>query len=250
MANQTDSYQPRIEKIKRVWTSDAKLYVPHEKTEVGFALPSFGPGTYPTVGQDILSNNLHLPSGPHTASLVHVVYCNPPKDDKVGFVDNVKRIMRNNWLWEYEVNYWTSKGLFVIFDKDAKGKNLDIPLSELEKMILVANGAKEIPGSELRFSADKNVRFAPIGSYKLGELTPEELAKDGAIIIRHDFKGAEQLGEVSATFPNKPYVFGLNIKEGQSSELRVSALGGNVVRLHVVGFNWYDDYRSHAFGVF
>ena len=60
--------------------------------------------------------------------------------------------------------------------------------------------------------------------------------------------GAKKLGEVSATFSNKPYTYGVEVSEGNQPESRVSALVEDVDGLLVDGY--WDDYdRSHAFGV-
>ena len=48
METKTNS-QARIERVKKVWTPDSKLYIPHENEEIVFAYPSFGPDTYQSV---------------------------------------------------------------------------------------------------------------------------------------------------------------------------------------------------------
>ncbi len=66
----------RVERTKpQVWTPEAKLCIPHEKEELVFAHPSFGPGSYKNVGQQILEKTpgkeLSVPTGEYTASLLH-----------------------------------------------------------------------------------------------------------------------------------------------------------------------------------
>ena len=67
----------RVERIEKVGTPDAKLYVPHQGKEKAFAAPAFGADIYQEVGKEILSHNLRVPTGDYTASLLHPVYCNP-----------------------------------------------------------------------------------------------------------------------------------------------------------------------------
>ncbi len=35
----TNQNIPRVERIEKVWSPDARLYVPHEKGEIAFASP-------------------------------------------------------------------------------------------------------------------------------------------------------------------------------------------------------------------
>ena len=67
----------RVERIEKVWTPNAKLYVPHQGEEIAFAFPAFGANINQKVGKEILSHNLKVPTGDYTASLLHPVYCNP-----------------------------------------------------------------------------------------------------------------------------------------------------------------------------
>ncbi len=95
------------------------------------------------------------------------------------------------------------------------------------------------------------VRFAPKGSYKLGEHTFDSLSKDGNVISEYGQEVAKKLGEIAQSeyFRYDLTVEGLNIEEGLNPLLRVSALCGYDNRLRVdgdFGVNW--DGRS--FGVF
>ncbi len=242
----TQTYVPRIERVEKVWILDAKLYVPHEHEEIAIVAPPFGSNTYQSIGKTILGNGLRVPTGLYNASLLHVVYCNPPKNDEAGFIDNVRNLMRNNWLWDYVVKAYTDKGIYAIQDIEAKGRSIDIPLSELEKMTLIKNGAKEVNG--VRLSSDRIVGFAPVGTYKFGKHTPQTLSVDGDVIISHGIDGAKKLGEVSSKLKNNPITYGVVVSEGNNPELGVSALDECDGRLHVVG-GWGDYGRGRAFGV-
>mgnify|MGYP001607095984 CR=1 FL=1 len=241
METQT-KYQPRVEKIERVWVPDAKLWTPHNSGETAFASPAFGPNNYRDVGQEIISKKLSVPTGDYTASLLHSAYCSDVTNEQE--FKNVRDIMRSNWLWIFDKNLWTDKGVYVLQDLKATGRSQPLTINNLEKAL--KNG-KEING--LRFSKERHVRFAPKGSYNLGDTTHEALTKDGFIIASCGAEGAEKLGEVSSQFKNKPSIFGLDIQEEQEPELRVSAVGGGGGWLWFLGY-WAGGGGSHAFGVF
>ena len=241
MTNKTQTI--RIKRIPKVWNPDSELYIPYQGKEITFAYPSFGPDNYQNVGNKILSNNLRLPNGEHTASLVHTAYCNPQVENEPEF-KNIREIMKSRYLWVYNQDLWTPKGVYVVQDLKAEGLSRKLEANQLEKML--KNG-KDI--NDIRFSKNGNIRFAPKGTYKLGEQTPEELAKNGFIIASCEKEGAEKLGEVSTKFKYKPYVWGVETED--KSVQSVSVLGGSYdsYRLLFVG-DCFDNYNDgHAFGV-
>ena len=235
--------KPRIERIQKVWIPDVKLWIPHNDQELGFAYPSFGPNYYQNVGKEILEHDLDLPTGDYTTSLVHAAYCDTEVLGESEF-KNTRDLMRNGGLWVFNQNLWTSEGVYVVQDLDAKGRSQDLDVNELEKVL---NNAKESNG--LRISEDRKVRFAPKDTYKLGDHTSESLAKDGFIRASYSEEGAEKLAEVSTKFRINPYVYGLDVQEGDKPEQRVSALGGDDERLRVSGNDFSGDDTGHAFGV-
>lgn len=93
----------------------------------------------------------------------------------------------------------------------------------------------------IRFSKDGNVRFAPRGSYTLGEHTPEQLAKQGDVVANYGVEGAEKLGEIaeSTSFKFNPITLGINIDEGGLPLKRIAGITSSstadVGRLYVVG---------------
>jgi len=232
----------RIERIEKVWTPDSKIIVPHNKGEIAFAYPSMGPNTYTQVGKDILDRKMKVPTGEYTASLLHAAYCDDSVKNEPEF-QNIRQIMKDNWLWVFNTNLWTKDGVYVLSDLKAIGRSQQLNQKDLEKML---KGSKDING--IRFSKDQSVRFAPKGSYQLQAHTPESLAKDGFVIASYGVEGAEKLGEVSSKFKNKPYVYGV---ETDTAEQKVSALyAGSLGRRLNVGGNYFvDDRNSHAFGV-
>ena len=236
--------QSRIKRIEKVWTPDAELYIPHEDKEITFAYPSFGPDTYQSVGKQILEHNLEIPTAEQTASLLYSAYFSDEKNEPE--FENIRDVMRNRWLWIFNRKLWTDKGVYTKFDPEAKGINEQLDIKNLEKKL--RNG-KEIKGIEVRFSEDNCIRFAPKGSYKLGDHTPESLAKDGNVISEYGEEGAEKLGEIAAQFKYSLYLYGLNIIEPGNHGLRVSALGDGDVGLPVVGYGFDDSWGGHSFGV-
>jgi len=233
----SQSNAPRIER------ATTKLWVPYENKSIAFAHSSFGPGTYQQVGKAILGAGLTLPTGDYTASLVHPAYCSKLKGEPE--FNDIREKMESNWLWVFNTPLWTDKGVYVVQDEKAQGISRKLSVNQLERML---RHGKEVHG--LRFSEDGRVRFAPKESYKLGEHTPESLAKDGFVIVSYDFEGAEKLGEVSEKLPNKPMTWGVEVNEGEKPELRVSALVANYYgRLHVYGLYHVDSCYCHAFGV-
>ena len=56
---------------------ETKINVFHEGNKITFVNYPFGPNIYGVVGKEILDDNLAVPTGDHTASLLHTLYCNP-----------------------------------------------------------------------------------------------------------------------------------------------------------------------------
>jgi|SRR3989344_929386 len=235
MKLQTD-YKPRIVR------GSVEIYVPHNGGEIAFASPAIGPSNYQNVGKQILKDGQQVPTGDYTASLLHATYCDDSVANEPEF-KNVRSLMKTNWLWVFNNNLWTSNGVYVIQDEEATGRSKPVNIRTLEKRL---KSGKEISG--VRFSRDGRVIFVPKEIYLLGDNTPETFAKDGFIIASCGQEGAEKLGEVSAKFGNKPYIYGVHVQEGQMPEQRVSAVLGLVGRLGFGG-RWGDDGGSHAFGV-
>jgi hypothetical protein len=239
MSNQTKTANPRVEIVEKVYTPDAKLWVSHNDGEIAFTYPAFGPNPYKEVGQEILSKNLKVLTGDYVSSLLHAAYCNSDVKDEPEF-QGVQSVMKDGWLWIFNRNLWTKKGVYVVQDLDATGTNQALDINELEEML---KRGDEIKG--IRFSNDKKVRFAPKETYKLGEHTPDSFAKDGFIIASCGQQGAEKLAEVSAKFKNKPYIYGVETK---TPEQRVSIVDDYGDRLRF-DRDFDVGYKGHAFGV-
>lgn len=228
------AYQPRVVRGR------TELWVPHGDSEIAFVSPKVGPNTYRAVGQEILKNGQKVPTGEDISSLLHSAYCNPSVKDVPEFKD-VRDTMRNRWIWVFNRNLWTSEGVYSIKDEETIGRSEPLDVKNLEKML---KGGKEIKG--IRFSKDGKVGFAFNGSYKLGQITPQEFSENGFIIAVNGVEGAKKLGEVSSTFRDKPYVYGVGVEDGQT-EQRVSAVYESGDGLWFVGGDWY--VGSCGFGV-
>ncbi len=225
-----------------------ELIVPYNKGEISHIFPAIGPDSYRNVGKKILDSKLSVPTGDYTASLLHAAYCSNAKDvpEFKRIRDIIKDIIKDRWLWVFQNNLWSSQGVYVVHDLEAKGLSENLDIAQLEKML---KGSKEVKG--VRFSQDNRIRFAPKGSYSLGEHTPESLTKDGFIIASYGERGAEQLGEVASTFNGKPYVYCIDKSERDKPTQGVAALDSGCVdgRLSVRGGSFGDSDGGRAFGV-
>lgn len=204
----------------------------------------FGPGTYQSVGKQILEAGLAVPTGDAITPLVHAAYCRASGNEEFS---DVRRAMRNYRFWVYNQDFWTSEGLYVVQDTQAQGLSKIHSLEALENRL---KGGKELSWGGIRFSKDGSVRFAPKGSYTLGRHTPQSFAKDGAVVAQYGVRGAELLGEVIEILQKPAIIYGLEIQKDQEPEQRVSTLVEDDGALHLGGY--YFDYcgADVGFGVF
>src|SRR3989338_103050 len=231
----------RVERLKKGGVPNTKLYIPHGDEEIVFAYPSFL-GSYQRVGKQILEHGLIIPTAEETVSLLHIAYCSRLKA-KSEF-ENIRDIMRDYWVAVFNRKLWMENGVYTIFDPEVKGKGEQLTIDDLEKRL--KNG-KEIKGIEIRISEDGIVRFAPKGSYKLGDHTSDSLSKDGNVISEYGREVAEKLGEITTQLGRNPTVWGLNIKKEEYPELRFSALGVCESRLDIRGS--FTGGGGHLFGI-
>lgn len=231
----------RVERISKVWQPDAKICT-LDKT---FVIPVFGNNTYQKVGKAILSKDLNVPIGEDTASLAHTAYCSEMKDESE--LRNVRDVVERQYLWTFNQNLWTDKGVYIVNDFKVNGLNEQLNPNDLDEIL---KGGKELSWGGIRFSPDGNVRFAPIESYSFGEHTPEELAEQGDVIARHSVEGAKMLGEVTSQMTKElARTYGVNVSEGEEPVQRLSGLFSYNGPLHVDGDIWNDNIDGSAFGV-
>lgn len=208
------------------------------KGTISFARNAFGRGTYNSVGQGILSAGLCVPTGAESARLVYAL-CKKDTSKNESFLQKVREHLRNRWLWVYQQNLWTDKGVYSRADFEAKGREEMLEVAQLEMML---RGGREVTSGGIRFSADGRVGFAPRGSYRFGEHTPASLSNDGAVIVQYGFRGAIMLSQFAEFLGKTPYTYGEEIKERQSPKQRVSTLGedGGGLRIGGGGFGDFD----------
>ena len=232
-------------KLPRIEREITRIIVPHGKGEVSFDALSEGPGNYQIVGESLLDRGLKVPTGDYSVSLLYAAHCYQETGNEPEFRKIKHPPVENRWLWVFNNNIWTFKGVYVVQDLDAIGTRQKLNQDILEKML---KGGKEL-NMGVRVSKDGRVRFAPKGSYKLGTHTPESLTIDGFVIAGHGSRGAEKLGEVSSKLADLPITSGIDIQEGQAPEQRVSALNNIYSRLDLFG-NFDDGYpNGYAFGL-
>ena len=238
MATET-KYPPRVVRGR------TELWVPHNGREIAFA-PLIR-GNYRNIGAQILANNQRVPTGDYTASLVDSAYFAPEVANELEF-KAVRDAVRGCWLWVFNIDTWTDKGVYSMHDLEAKGLSDTTSIKQLEAML---KGGKELSWGGIRISQDGRVGFAPEGSYKLGEHTAESLATDGLVVVTYNVDGAKKIGKLSTKFRDNPKTRGIKVQKGQTPEKRVSALGDYCLGggLIVLGphFGAYGD--GHASGV-
>ena len=217
----------------RVEEQRTKLFAPHDGGELTFLHPSYGPNTYANVGLAIVQNNLKRPTMAETASLVHAAF---NSDDR--YSAEIKDIMRQRqvWLWAFTgtLLYVPNEGAFIQDDPEIRDGMPFMDRGSLEQRI----NAK-----------DPSVRHVPFG-YKVGEMSPLELAKNPYVIGLAGEEGAEQLARVADKYSDKPYLWSFESVDG--NVIRVSALNSGDLdrRLSVGGDLHGDDWVGRAFGVF
>jgi hypothetical protein len=236
----TEKQLPQIERIEPVWQPKAWLKIGDNR----FVYPTFE-GNYSTSGKQILEKGLSLATGDQIADLLRPAYCVPEVAIENEF-QNIRDTMKQRWLWVGNRILWTDKGVYVVQDPKAIGRTEDLTVRELEDAL---RDGKEFSWGGVRVSSDKTIRFAPKGSYNFGEHTPDSFAEDGFIIASVNPEGAKKMGEISSKFRYLPTIFGKDIREGGSPELRLSAVDDCNGRLSFNCSSWNGGGSGRAFGV-
>jgi hypothetical protein len=177
----------------------AKLVVPHGRGMISFDPNPVGPDIYQFARESILGKGQLVPTGEEIASLLYAVYCNNDFRNEPE-VRRIREIMSKKHIWVFNENIWTSGGVFVVPDLEARG--LD-KLSSREVLEQMLKNGKEING--VGFIADGKVRFAPKNSYRDGrQYSHGDLSKSGFVVASYGVKGAEKLVEVSSRLRLRP----------------------------------------------
>ena len=96
--------------------------------------------------------------------------------------------MEHKWLWTFTGTLFTPKGAYIQDDPEIRDGILFMDRSDLEKKI----NAK-----------DPGVRHVPFG-YKVGEISPSELAENPYVIALAGKEGVEKLAQVADKHLLKP----------------------------------------------
>ena len=219
----------------RIGEQRTKLVAPHNGGELTFLHPPYGPNTYANVGLIIEQDHLKRPTMAETASLVHAAF-NSPKNNK--YSKEIEDIIRQAWLWAFTGTlYVTKEGAFIQDDPEIRDGRPFMNKDSLEQKL----NAK-----------DPSVRFVPFG-YKVGEMSPSELAKNPYVIGLAGEEGAEKLAKVAEKFRDKPYLWSFKSFDTTSVDTtltRVSALNSKGLDHGLDVDGNHGSYRGgRAFGV-
>ena len=213
----------------RVKEGRTELTVEHNKEDLTFIHPYFGPNTYANVQELIEKAELNKPTMAETASLVYSAF---NSDDKYSL--EIQKLLKEKWLWAFTgILYVPSKGAYI----------QDIP--EIKKGRPYMNESDLVKKLE---ASDPNVRFVPFG-FKTEKMSPQELAKNQFVIALAGEEGAEKLAKVADNFKDQPYLG--SFKSVDETITRVSALYSDWDsgrRLDVDGDFHGDGWYGYAFG--
>lgn len=175
-------------------------------------------GVYANVFSRIIAKGLAPAQADVIAALLHLAYCELPEEPQSA---DFRAKMRDRWLWVPNRTLLVGgndAGIYVQYDEQGVGLAQKMDIVELERAL---ESADVIEG--VRFSRDGNVRFAPRHTFRLGECSCREFARDGFVIASYGPEGAEKLAQVAATLKLKPRILLEDAPDGASQQ-RLSAL--------------------------
>lgn len=203
-----------------------KLVVPHNGGELTFLHPPYGPGTYANVGLSIVQGKLRRPTMAETASLVNAA------SNSDGAGKGIQDIMRQAWLWAFTGTlYVPNEGAFIQDDPEIK---YGVHYMDIGDLVQKLN------------EGDPSVRFVPFG-YKVGELSPSELARNPYVIGLTGEEGAENLARIASKYPNNPYL--RSFESADRDTTRVSALFSGISNMGLNVSGGHGIGNGHAFGL-
>ena len=220
--------------------------------DVVFTHPFEGPNSYQEVGNRILQDqtaNLGLPTAEKTAYFLQEVYNGPEQFQNEAEPAELRNIMKQRHLWIFNRNLWVggeNPGVYIQHDPQALGNSQTLNVCDLEESL---RGGTEVEG--VKFSQDGRTAFASRETYKEGEFTPEEFAKDGFVLASFGKMGTEKIAEVSQSdhfrYKNpKSWIIDPSDEPVQT----LSAVGGDNGRLGLCGLYHVGDRSGYASGVF
>ncbi len=179
-----------------------ELTVNHDKEDLVFIHPYFGPNTYTNVKGLIEEAKLEKPTMSQTASLVNSAF---NSDEK--YSNEIKKLVKEKWLWAFTgILYVPSEGAYI----------QDIPK--------IKNGMPYMDKSDLvkkLEEKDSSVRFVPFG-FQIESMKTSELAKNKFVQALASEEGADKLAEIADKFDKNPYLW--SFKSVDELTTRVSAL--------------------------
>ena len=194
-----------------------------EGKELEFSNHEFNPRDYYGAIEETKRKGLFVPPAELLANLIYETI-NP--ENKQNLVLVFQAMLRNR-IWIFNRNLWTREGVYVI--DDSKGEFPErIDRAELENILSRGRIVDEI-----RFSHDNSLRFAPRGTYQLGN--QRSLWRNGFIVATYGERWAKKLDELeklsrkNGLFRYGPVVEGIRIKKGEREVLTASSieLGGD-----------------------
>ena len=224
MAQTTQNKTLRIKEGRTELTAD------HLGRDLTFIHPSYGPDTYANVGSQIEQAGLIRPTMSQITSLAHTSF---NSDDK--YSKEIVELMKDAYLRGFTGSHYVpNKGAYIQEDPQIRNGMPFMDESELVRK-LEAN--------------DPSVRFVPFG-FKVGEMTPIQLAGNKYVQALVGEEGAEKLAEIADKHRNKPKLW--SFESVDEPLTRVSALYSYwdlddwfVVYGDVRGNYWY----GYSFGV-
>ncbi|MEK6844694.1 MAG: hypothetical protein AABX44_00385 [Nanoarchaeota archaeon] len=213
--------------------------ISHEGRELTFQYPAFK-GTYANVAEQIDKAKLKRPNSSETASLVYDAWKTPNEK----YSQEIIKILRDNWFWEYTGNLYLPKSNEeinngVILDLDSQNLKFENGKLIMDKPSLI----------ERLKNNDSLVKFVPFG-YKIEFQNLFEFQKNLYIVERYGKEGAEKIAEIASKYKCNPCLWSFNSVNRE--EARMSALDDYWLfgdGLNVNGGSWNDVDNGRAFRV-
>jgi hypothetical protein len=186
-----------------------ELTVPHERGEITFAYPEFGPGTYFDIGEEITKRGLARPTIAQTISLIYDAWQTPEKpfcERVIGLTNHDRNLLGFN-----EIRYVRDKGAYII----------DLPEFEENEGMLLDTGILE----DRIKQGDTRIRFVPFG-YRTNYQTIPQLRRNLFIIKLAGKEGVKKLVEIGKMYRRKPLVWASDLGSMRENEKeRIAAFG-------------------------
>ena len=210
-----------------------EIDVSHKDSNLTFVHPAYGPNTYLNIKQLIENDEMDTPTFSETVSLIYPAFVND-KEKKVEEFNDIKKIMKDNWLWGFTGILYTPETIYVQDNPEIRNGMPFMDEGDLVKKLE---------------QNDPSVRQVQYG-FNTGSMSALSLVKNEFVIALAGEEGADKLAQIADTFKINPYLWSFkNVNENQT---RVSALDSSRSldhRLDVIGNNFGNYRDGYAFGV-